>query len=61
MRWMQFESTRTMHMDAAVQHLVRFNARRKDNDIPCKDCTGIWIGGSTYELYRILRRNTDYF
>lgn len=34
MRWMQFESTRTMHMNVAVQQLARFNARRKDRQ-PC--------------------------
>lgn len=34
MRWMQFESKRTMHMNSAVQQLARFNARRKDR-APC--------------------------
>lgn len=32
---MQFESTRTMKMNSAVQQLVRFNARRKDTVLPC--------------------------
>lgn len=36
MRWMQFESTRTMHMNSAVQQLARFNARRKDR-APCRE------------------------
>lgn len=36
LRWMQFESTRTMHMNAAVQQLSRFNARRKDQILPCQ-------------------------
>lgn len=35
---MQFESMRTTKMNSAVQQLVRFNARRKDNITPCGQC-----------------------
>lgn len=35
MKWMRFESQRTMHMNAAIQELTKFNARRKDQQYPC--------------------------
>ena len=58
MRWMQFESTRTMHMNAAVQQLVRFNARRRDRGITGRSGVGVRVrrrkrvGSAATEDYR---------
>lgn len=41
MKWMRFESQRTMHMNAAIQELTKFNARRKDQQYPCMSCLGV--------------------
>ena len=53
MRWMQFESTRTMHMNAAVQQLVRFNARRKDRGYSGK--TGVELSVRWWERANVAR------
>lgn len=64
MRWMQFESTRTMHMNAAVQQLVRFNARRKDRGITGRSGVGVRVrrrkrvGSAATEDYLLYQLDT---
>lgn len=64
MRWMQFESTRTMHMNAAVQQLVRFNARRRDRGITGRSGVGVRVrrrkrvGSAATEDYLLYQLDT---
>ena len=64
MRWMQFESTRTMHMNAAVQQLVRFNARQRDRGITGRSGVGVrvrrreCVGSAATEDYLLYQLDT---